>query len=443
MPNWWQIFNVNSVKEITRRFASLRLTLALLLLLALTSAVGTFLPQGKDQADYIQMFGNKVARLIEFLALGDMYHSAWYRSILSVLFLNMAACMLTRLPAAISSLRGEGAMRRSPVVEAASSRSLEEDLVSKILALGYTPGKGERARVFSRGGAGYVCTIGAHLSLLVIVLFSLSGSTLGFIGTQRVFVGDSTGTFFNWKTLSDDPLPFTLNAEEFTRVPHPIALRIGIRETDTGKKRKLITTHVGDDFGLPGVAGRVEILGFDTQKKEIRALWTDSRGKQFEIGAGEQIGETGLSIVPVAFAQFPEKQAIARTSLVRDGTVVASEDVEVNHPLRYEGLAIFLTDYGVDPFGLPYVGYQIVKDPGQWGVWTGSVLFLVFVTGAIFIRHRCVVVADQDGILGVYVSSRGDRDKVVGELLAAIGVPLPEEVDRGAMEKWSGGGVEK
>ena len=106
--------------------------------------------------------------------------------------------------------------------------------------------------------------------------------------------------------------------------------------------------------------------------------------------------------------------------------MVVSAEVEVNHPLHYQGLAIFLTDYGIDPYGLPYVGYQIVKDPGQWGVWAGSILFLGFVTGALFIRHRCVVMTAEDGILKVYVSSRGDRDQVVEELLAAIGHLLPE-----------------
>ena len=407
-------------KDILKRFASLRLTLTLLLLLALTSAVGTFLPQGKDPAAYVQMLGNKGAGVVRALALGDMYHSPWYRFILFFLFLNMAACMILRLPAMISSLRGEAALRRSPVLESRNGKLLEADLIHGVLGLGYTRKKGGSGRIFSRGGFGYVCTIGSHLSLLVIVVFSLAGSTLGFVGTQRVFVGDFTETFFNWKTLTDTPLPFTLNAEQFHTVPHPIALKIGIMEMDTGKKGKLITTHVGDDFGLPGISGKVKVLGFDTGTKELRALWTDAGGKQVEIGAEEQIGETGVGLVPVAFAQFPEKQAIARTNLVRDGSVIVSADVEVNHPLRYQGLAIFLTDYGIDPYGLPYVGYQIVKDPGQWGVWIGSVLFLIFVTGALFIRHRCVVITGEDGDLKVYLSSRGDRERAVEELLDAV-----------------------
>jgi hypothetical protein len=270
--------------------------------------------------------------------------------------------------------------------------------------------------VFSRGGLGYVCTLGGHLSLLVIVVFSLAGSSLGFIGTQRVFVGGSTETFFNWKTLSDDSLPFTLVAEEFHKVPHPIAMRIGVMEVATGKKGKLITTHVGDDFQVPGLPGRVRLLSFDTEIKQFEALWTTGEGGQVRVKADEQIGESGLALVPVSFAVFPEKQAIARTSLVRDEEVLASGDIEVNHPLYYQGLVIFLTDYGIDPYGLPYVGYQIVRDPGQVGVWTGCILFLIFVTGALFIRHRCVVMKKEDGILKVYVSSRGGRDKAVEEL---------------------------
>ncbi|TNF45527.1 hypothetical protein EP232_05765 [bacterium] len=252
------------------------------------------------------------------------------------------------------------------------------------------------------------------------------------MGTQRVFVGGSTDTFFNWKTLSDTPLPFILAVEEFQKIPHPIALKIGVKEAATGKKEKLITTHVGDSFGLPGFSGKVKLLGFDPETKQLLALWTDANGRQIEIKAEEEISGTGLALVPVAFAVFPEKRAIARTSLVRDEEVLASGDVEVNHPLYYQGLAIFLTDYGVDPYGLPYVGYQIVKDPGQKGVWTGCVLFLVFVTGSLFIRHRCVVITREDGILKVYVSSRGDRDKAVEELLEAVGrESVGEKTDAG------------
>jgi len=433
---------MDRVKIIMKRLASLRLTLTLLLLLALTSSVGTFLPQGRDPAGYVQMLGSTGAGVVKALVLGDMYHSPWYRLILVLLFLNMAACMITRLPAMGSSLRGEAALRRSPVLEIAHGDLHGEVLEREILALGYVRRKGASGKVFSRGGFGYVCTLGAHLSILVIVLSSLMGSAVGFIGTQRVFVGDSTETFYNWKTLSDTPLPFTLNAESFRKVPHPVALRIGIMETETGKKGKLITTHVGDEFRLPGTSGKVKVLGFNAETKQLRALWTDTGGKQFEIKSEEGIGETGLSLVPVAFARFPEKQAIAQTSLVRNGTVIVSAEVEVNHPLRYQGLAIFLTDYGIDPYGLPYVGYQIVKDPGQWGVWAGSILFLVFVTGALFIRHRCVVMTAEDGILKVYVSSRGNRDQVVEELLGAVGETQPEAQGPGVMEERSDGGME-
>jgi len=412
------------MKDITKRLASLRLTLVLLLLLALTSAVGTFLPQGRDPAGYVEMLGEAGASIVKALALGDMYHSPWYHFLLILLFLNMAACMITRLPAMMSSIRGEAALRRRAVLETGQGEvddnEVEEDLVRKILALGYRERKGEPERVFSRGGLGYVCTLGGHLSLLVIVVFSLAGSSLGFIGTQRVFVGGSTETFFNWKTLSDTPLSFTLVAEQFHKIPHPIAMRIGVLEVATGKKEKLITTHVGDTFSVPGLSGEINLFGFDPETKQFQAQWTDANGEQVEIKAEEEIGESGLALVPVAFAVFPEKQAIARTSLIRDEEVLASGDIEVNHPLYYQGLAIFLTDYGIDPYGLPYVGYQIVKDPGQVGVWTGCILFLIFVTGALFIRHRCVVMKKEGGILKVYVSSRGDRDKAVEELVSAV-----------------------
>ena len=381
--------------------------MVLLLLLAAVSVAGTFLPQGKSPAEYEQLLGVGASRPVIFLGLSDMYHSPWFRLLLLVLSLNMVACMLSRVPAMISSFRGEAALRRGPILSLPAGEGTEESLASGLKRLGFRERKSELGRVFSRGAYGLWFTVLSHLSILVIMGFSVAGSSLGFIGTQRVFVGDSTDTFFNWKTMSDENLPFRLVAEEFTRVPHPVALQLGVKETGTGRKGKLITTHVGASIRVPGLEGRVEVLDFVQETRTLSARWVRADGTSLEFTAGDEIGATGLALVPVAFALFPEKQVVARTSLVVDGAVTAAADIAVNHPLRHDGVDIYLTDYGTDPYGLPYVGYQIVSDPGKTGVWVGCVIFLIAVTGAIFVRHRCAVVVRHRDAVSVHFSSRG------------------------------------
>jgi hypothetical protein len=91
-----------------------------------------------------------------------------------------------------------------------------------------------------------------------------------------------------------------------------------------------------------------------------------------------------------------------------------------------QGIRVYLTDYGRDRFGLPYVGFQFVKDPGQAGVWVGSVLFLLCVSGAVLLRHSCAVMVRDEGRLRVHISSRENRDEIVGQFREKLAKSLGE-----------------
>ncbi|UCF31862.1 MAG: cytochrome c biogenesis protein ResB [bacterium] len=412
---------MSSPRDITNRLGSLRLTVVLLLLLAAVSILGTFLPQRRTAAEYDELLGPTASRAVQVVSLSDAYHSPWYRFLLLALAVNMVSCMSTRVPAMLSSLRGEAARRREPVWEGEMEKETESRLVEVFRSRGFRESSRDGARLLSRGGWGYALTLAGHLSILVIMAFSALGSAMGFIGTQRVYVGDAVDTYFNWKTMSDTRLPYLLAAEDLVRIPHPIALRIGVREAASGRKVRLITTHVGDDFSVPGLPGRIEITGFETGEKRLEGFWVDDEGRRTAITPEEEIGTSGLVLVPVAFALYPERQVQARTSLVRDGRVLITEEIAVNHPMRFQGIDIFLTDYGTDPYGIPYVGYQIVRDPGRAGVWAGCVLFLLCITGALFVRHRCVVLVRQGDSVRIHLSTRGMRPAAVEEILEAVG----------------------
>jgi cytochrome c biogenesis protein ResB len=100
--------------------------------------------------------------------------------------------------------------------------------------------------------------------------------------------------------------------------------------------------------------------------------------------------------------------------LLADGVELLTGEISINHPITRDGVRIYLTDYGKDQFGLPYVGFQFVKDPGETGVWIGSILFLIGATGAVFTRHSCTVVKREDDRILLYLSSREDRERMAG-----------------------------
>ncbi|MDF1535363.1 MAG: cytochrome c biogenesis protein ResB [bacterium] len=406
------------MKQFLNRLGSPKLTLTLFLLLAVMSAFGTFLPQGPDTGRWEEILGSAGARIAAAAGLVDFFHSPWFGLLLVGLCVNMVACMWGRIPGMVSSYRGKAALGRASVLDLPDGDRSEHRLIAVLRSHGFRESGHDPDRLFHRWAVSYLFILFTHVSLLIVMIASVAGSALGFVMTQRIYVGDTAGTAFSWKVMDEVPLPFEVRVDDLVVVPNVVGVRLGVLKIDTGEKGKLITTHEGASFTVPGLAGRVTLDRFHTEEKGFTARWSGAGGTTF--GAGEQIGQSGLALVPVAYATWPERQVLAPAALLVDGLEVASGEISINHPMTRDGVRIYLTDYGKDRFGLPYVGFQFVRDPGEMGVWIGSVLFLLGATGAVFTRHSCAVVIREGGRLRVHLSSRGDRDKIIGQLLKAL-----------------------
>ena len=84
-------------QRIWKFFASVKLTVGLLLTLAATSVLGTLIPQNADPALYFQKYGEKLFRLFWFFDLFDMYHSWWFQFLLLLMTVNLLVCSVDRL----------------------------------------------------------------------------------------------------------------------------------------------------------------------------------------------------------------------------------------------------------------------------------------------------------------------------------------------------------
>ena len=80
-----------------KAFASLKLTIVLLLTLAATSIIGTLIPQNESAAAYVQAFGEFGYRLFALLGIFNMYQSWWFRSLILLLTANIVVCSIDRL----------------------------------------------------------------------------------------------------------------------------------------------------------------------------------------------------------------------------------------------------------------------------------------------------------------------------------------------------------
>lgn len=83
---------------IWRFLASVKLTVVLLLALAITPVIGTLIPQNADPQAYVRAYGESVYRLLYTFDQFDMYYSWWFQTLLILLAVNISVCTLKRWP---------------------------------------------------------------------------------------------------------------------------------------------------------------------------------------------------------------------------------------------------------------------------------------------------------------------------------------------------------
>jgi cytochrome c biogenesis protein len=84
------------MRSFLRIFESVRLAIVLFILLALTSILGTLIPQGRSAAEYAARYGG-LSGLFVKLQLTRLYHSPWFLALLVLFALNTVVCTFVRL----------------------------------------------------------------------------------------------------------------------------------------------------------------------------------------------------------------------------------------------------------------------------------------------------------------------------------------------------------
>lgn len=88
----------SGMDKIVSFFASVRLTIVLLVLIAILSTVGTFLPQHEEAASLAARLSPGTVRLMLNLKLFNVYASPLFILLLGLLSVNLIVCSLNRFP---------------------------------------------------------------------------------------------------------------------------------------------------------------------------------------------------------------------------------------------------------------------------------------------------------------------------------------------------------
>ena len=407
-------------------FRSLKLTIFLLILLAILSIIGTVITQNASSEDYIQRYGVRLYELLDFFNLFDMYHSWWFSTILLLLVTNLVACSLHRFPGVwnqvfrkASPVALEDSMVKIlPYVEkiplTGQAKTGLEKGIQFHLRKGFKHSKrnetetsislySEKGR-FSRLGV-YI----AHLSLIIILIGGLIGSLYGFKGFVNILEGetiDQVGVRVKDKVV-EKPLPFSVRCDDFriTYYDVPGNQRFVKEYTsiltilEKGKEVLEKTVQVNHPLHYGGLTfyqssyGSIQeaTVGVQWKSKKEKMLLKIHEGETLPIPASNafirmvkylpqihDLGE-GLQMILLRPNQPPEPLWV-----LKDSSKIDQKDREFI--VNFDGITI-----------QEYTGLQVAKDPGVWVVWIGCALLIMGLIVSFFFSHQRIWVRIPKG----------------------------------------------
>ena len=85
-------------KDLWSFLTSLQLTIITLIVVSITSIIGTIIPQNESPYVYLKYYKPSTYKLFKLLSLDNMYHSWWFTALLTLFTLNLICCSLNRFP---------------------------------------------------------------------------------------------------------------------------------------------------------------------------------------------------------------------------------------------------------------------------------------------------------------------------------------------------------
>jgi cytochrome c biogenesis protein len=400
-------------------FRSVKLTIGLLILLAIVSVIGTLIKQNAPSAEYIQRYGVDLYNVLNFFNLFDMYHSWWFSAILILLVINLIACSLRRIKGILSQVfRGpetkvleDSMVRALPYVEkvrtSAPSKREEEiqsclkkwlrspDRIETELSITLYSEKGRFSRL------GFPIT---HLSILIILIGGLLGSLYGFRGFVNILEGETVDQVYLW--VKDEEiaksLGFKVRCDDFSLTYYDLP---GRKERHVKEYTSILTIL---DNGQAVLRQTIQV-NHPLRYKGL-AFYQSSYGTIHDVSLGVQRRgkkeKTVLKLMEGETASIPNTNTLIRILRYAHQVHNFGEGVQVvlfrpnqeprpfwllkNFPRldQQRGDEFFLTFEGFTE--KEYTGLQVTRDPGVWIVWVGSGLMILGLIISFFFSHQRV-----------------------------------------------------
>jgi cytochrome c biogenesis protein len=453
---------MKNTNPVWKFFVSVKLTVFLLLSLAVTSVIGTVIPQNADPEVYFHKFGSFLFRLFEVLDIFDMYHAWWFQLLLFLLITNIVVCSIDRLSATWKLV-----FPRNPTFKPARFEKLEKkerffvkqmpDALESAYT-SFTTKKYGRPQVdktekgftvfaekwrWTRLGVYIV-----HLSVILLIIGAIIGSLLGFKGFANISEGESVDHIRLRSNGQVQPLGFTIRCEDFdisfydTGAPKEFRSSLTILENDQPMVKKDII--VNDPLRYKGISIFQASYGeMAPKKKPDEDFSTENIQLNFTIKASGMVynrkAEIGKPMeIPEGLGTFtlmefnPSAEFRGQNigaALFGVLSPLEGEPKDVLLPLHFPNfdkmrrgaVVISVADQKKEAFSPMkkadvryYTGLEVNKDPGVWVVYSGFIIMIVGCFITFFMSHQqlCIQVSRKGNGSEVRVMGIANKNKI-------------------------------
>ena len=412
-------------------FASVKLALVTLFLLAITSIIGTVIPQKEEPQFYIDNFGESTANLFQVFSIPDMYNSWWFLSLLALLSANLIVCSLERFPQVWRQIKADNlatplsrltTMRlRRDWQEEGSTENVVTTLKTRLNQAGWkkieSRGDGAGQLLFSqknpwsRTGVYLV-----HLSILVIFTGAIIGEIFGFKGSVMLPETQTTGQIYTFRTHEAIPLGFDVRCDFFeielydNGMPKAYRSRLTVLENDRETLSKEVV--VNDPLTHRGITFYQS--SYQPYQSFVINITNQATGQtaQAILPYQQQHADpaTGLTFGVINARAAGQSVTAIKLWLKDDSQTPASFwlDDNTSTTINHEG-----STYLVSAKQMYATGLQVAKDPGVWTVYVGCTMMIIGLIMAFFMAHTRVWlhIRQEDGRTTVLMSGSSNKNR--------------------------------
>jgi cytochrome c biogenesis protein len=408
-------------------FAAVKLAIFTLCALAVTSIIGTVIPQGESHAFYVKNFGPKTAQFFQILDIPEMYYSWWFLGLLGLLATNLIVCSFERFPRVWKIIHADnltvsperiGKMANFSEWQVSANPGVEVDPEKMLKKNGWHVAKhaGEGGEIFfsqkgrwSRTGVYIV-----HLSILVIFVGAIIGHFYGFKGSVMVPEMRSTAQAFSYKNSDPIELGFEVRCNsfgiEFYDNGMPKEYKSSLTVLEGGEEKFTRDIEVNDPLTYKGITfyqssyqGYQDFIFTVTNK-------ASGESKQFSVPFQQQIGwdeqQVRFGVVNAEAAGQRVTRSKIWFKIADQPPTIEWLDDNKEMSVGGDGGA-----YLVSVKQMYATGLQVAKDPGVWTVYIGCGLMMLGLYMAFFMSHRRIWFHREDNKGTVKLTLGGSANK--------------------------------